>query len=443
MNDDLNVPTPPRDVSAESAVLGAMMLAQEARTEVMGIVTATEFYKPAHQIVFQAIVALDAKGEPADPITVTNYLREQGDLERAGGIVSVHDHVNQVVTTANAGYHADIIHDCSVRRGLIKAGAAITQLGYSGVETGEAMNAAQAELAAAVKLRDESELTFIGEDYADFLDDVMRLEKDGQAFGVLTGFSDLDDLTHGLHPGQMIIVAGRPGLGKSTLGVDMIRSCSIQYGRPSAFFSLEMSKSEVHARITSAEAQVALHHIRGGSMTDSDWTRVAQSAGRIGAAPLAIDASPNQTVTDIKAKCRRLKQQGGLDLVVIDYLQLLTSGSSRRQENRQQEVSDMSRAIKLMAKELEVPVVVLAQLNRGPEQRADKKPVVSDLRESGSLEQDADIVILLNRPDAYESESPRAGEVDLIVDKHRNGARATITVAGQLHYSRFRDLAMS
>ncbi|MGW3927853.1 replicative DNA helicase [Streptomyces microflavus] len=443
MTEPAGGPRPPSDLDAESAVLGSMMLSRDVIAEVTQIVTATEFYRPSHQIVYEAIIALDAKGEPADPITVTNHLREQGNLQRAGGINTVHDHVNAVVTPANAGYHADIVHDCAFRRDLIKAGTVITQLGFSGVEIAEAMNTAQAELAAAVKARDESELTFIGEDYGDFLDDVSRLQEEGQAYGVMTGFSDLDSLTHGLHPGQMIIIAGRPGLGKSTLGIDLVRACSIRFGKRSVFFSLEMSKAEVQARITSAEAQVALHHIRGGSMTDDDWTKVARSVGRIGAAPLAIDASPNQTVTDIKAKCRRLKEQGGLDLIVIDYLQLLSSGLNRRQENRQQEVSDMSRNVKLMAKELEVPVVILAQLNRGPEQRQDKKPVVSDLRESGSLEQDADIVILLNRPDAYEAESPRAGEVDLIVDKHRNGPRTTITVAAQLHFSRFVDMAHS
>jgi replicative DNA helicase len=261
---------------------------------------------------------------------------------------------------------------------------------------------------------------------------------------VPTGFTDLDQLTNGLHPGQMVIVAGRPAMGKSTLALDFARTCAIKHGRPAAFFSLEMSRDELRDRVISAQARVGLHHIRSvGVMTDDDWNRVAKMTSRVTAAPLTIDATPGQTLMSIKARCLRLQQRGGLDLVVIDYLQLLQSGSSRRVENRQIEVSQMSRNLKLMAKELGVPIVVLCQLNRGPEQRQDKKPVMSDLRESGSLEQDADVVILLHREDAYERESPRAGEADLMVVKHRNGPPATITVAFQGHYSRFVDMAQT
>ncbi|MCX4747640.1 replicative DNA helicase [Kitasatospora sp. NBC_01287] len=226
----------------------------------------------------------------------------------------------------------------------------------------------------------------------------------------------------------------------STLALDFSRACSITNGLPSVIFSLEMGRNEIAMRLLSAEARVALHHMRSGNMTDDDWTRVARRMPDVTAAPLYIDDSPNLSMMEIRAKCRRLKQRADLKLVVIDYLQLMQSGGSRRAESRQQEVSDMSRNLKLLAKELEVPVIALSQLNRGPEQRTDKKPMVSDLRESGSIEQDADMVILLHREDAYEKESPRAGEADLIVAKHRNGPTATITVAFQGHYSRFVDM---
>jgi replicative DNA helicase len=226
----------------------------------------------------------------------------------------------------------------------------------------------------------------------------------------------------------------------STLALDFSRACSITNGLPSVIFSLEMGRNEIAMRLLSAEARVALHHMRSGNMTDDDWTRVARRMPDVTAAPLYIDDSPNLSMMEIRAKCRRLKQRQDLKLVVIDYLQLMQSGGSRRAESRQQEVSDMSRNLKLLAKELEVPVIALSQLNRGPEQRTDKKPMVSDLRESGSIEQDADMVILLHREDAYEKESPRAGEADLIVAKHRNGPTATITVAFQGHYSRFVDM---
>ncbi|MFI1583149.1 replicative DNA helicase [Embleya sp. NPDC020630] len=242
-----------------------------------------------------------------------------------------------------------------------------------------------------------------------------------------------------------LYLAGRAWIPthNSTLGLDIARACSIRNGLSSVIFSLEMGRNEIMMRLLSAEARVALHHMRSGSMTDDDWTRLSRKMGEVTAAPMYIDDSPNLSMMEIRAKCRRLKQKHDLRLVIIDYLQLMQSGGSRRAENRQQEVSEMSRNLKLLAKELEVPVVAMSQLNRGPEQRTDKKPMVSDLRESGSIEQDADMVILLHREDAYEKESPRAGEADLIVAKHRNGPTATITVAFQGHYSRFVDMAQS
>jgi replicative DNA helicase len=432
----------PHDMAAERAVLGGMLLSRDAIADVIEIITGAAFYQPAHEVLFDAIVTMFAKGEPTDPIAVTNYLREQGTIGKVGGMLAVHDMIKYVPTAANSGYHAEIVRDCATRRRLITAGATIASLGYSGRDAAEAVDAAAAEVAGITAVDDDPDAALLGDDYGEFLEELDGLSRNGTAMGVPTGFTDLDSLLNGLHPGQVIIVAGRPGLGKSTLGVDFLRSCSIKHGRPSVLFSLEMSRREVQARITSAEARVGLHHIRSGTMTDNDWTRIARRTPDIAAAPLVIDAGPNQTVAQIKAKCRRLKQQGGLDLVVIDYLQLLTAGTTRR-DNRQLEVSEMSRSLKLLAKELEVPVVVLSQLNRESEKRQDKKPTKADLRESGSLEQDADVVILVHREDAYTKESPRAGETDLIVDKHRNGPTATITVAAQLHYSRFIDMAQT
>ncbi|MEU3287813.1 replicative DNA helicase [Streptomyces longwoodensis] len=434
----------PHDAVAEQAVLGAMLLSVDAITDALEILDGEgDFHAPQHALVFGAILDLYTRSQPVDPITVSNHLREQGLLAKAGGAPAVHDLVTQVPTAAHAQHHAEIVRDCARRRRMIQAGATVVQLAYSGADVTASLDAAQTELQTAAQLRRNSEAAPLGEDLDDLARELETLQRDGRAMGVPTGFTDLDALTNGLHPGQMVIVAGRPALGKSTVGIDFVRSCSIRHGRPSVFFSLEMSRREVQHRIISAEARIGLHHIRSGTMTDSDWLRFAENSARIAEAPLTIDATASQTVTQIKSQCRQMKQRAGLDLVVVDYLQLLTSGTARRQDNRQQEVSDMSRAIKLMAKELEVPVVVLCQLNRGPEQRQDKKPMVSDLRESGSLEQDADMVILLHREDAYEKDSPRAGEADLIVGKHRNGPTATITVAAQLHYSRFVDMALT
>jgi replicative DNA helicase len=431
----------PQDMDAEQSVLGGMMLSKDAIMDVVEIVTGADFYKPAHETIFDAITTLNAKGEPADPVTVTNLLRERGDLQRVGGINAAYNLVQATPTAANASYYAEIVREKAVLRSLVEAGTKIAALGYSGGGANETADAAMAELNAAVQIRDSADSAPLGDDAEEMVTELEQLQKNGRAYGVPTGFADLDDLTHGLHPGQMIIVAGRPAMGKSTLGVDFLRACTIKHNRPAVMFSLEMSRRDVQHRIMSAEARVGLHHIRGGSMSDSDWARYAEALPRFTSAPLTIDATPGQTVMQIKARSRKLKQRHGLDLIVIDYLQLLESGASRGRDNRQQEVSDMSRNVKLMALELEVPVVVLCQLNRGPEQRQDKRPMVSDLRESGSLEQDADIVILVHRDDAYNRESERAGEADLIVGKHRNGSPSTITVANQLHYSRFVDMA--
>lgn len=437
--------TPPSDTDAEQAVLGGMLLSPDALGDVVETLTPhggrAVFYRPAHETIYDAIIAVCDRGEEqADPITVAAELTRRGELARVGGASYLHACVQAVPTAANAAYYAELVADQAALRRLVEAGTRITQMGYAAEgDVAEILDAAGAEFNAAVSVQDDPDAAPIGDDWADMVDELQDLEANGRAMGVPTGFVDLDALTFGLHPGQMVIIAGRPALGKSTLAVDMVRACAIKHRRRAAFFSLEMSRRELQHRIMSAEASIALHHIRGGTMGKS-WDRFAKAQERVSTAPLIIDATPGQTVMQIKAKCRRMQQRGGLDLVVIDYLQLLTSGA-RRTENRQTEVSEMSRNIKLMAKELGVPVVVLAQLNRGPEQRESKKPMMSDLRESGALEQDADIVILLHREDAYDKESARAGEADLIVAKHRNGPTSTVTVAAQLHYSRFTDMA--
>jgi replicative DNA helicase len=272
------------------------------------------------------------------------------------------------------------------------------------------------------------------------LDEIEAIgSRGGGITGVPTGFADLDALTNGLHAGQMIVIAARPAIGKSTLALDFARAAAVKNGLATVLFSLEMSRNEVTMRLLSAESRVSLQTMRTGQMGDDDWARLARRMSEVVDAPLFVDDSPNMSMMEIRSKCRRLKQRHDLKMVIIDYLQLMSS--PRRVENRQQEVSEMSRSLKLLAKEIEVPVIAISQLNRGPEQRTDKRPLLSDLRESGSIEQDSDVVILLHREDYYEHESPRAGEADLIVAKHRNGPTATVTVAFQGHYSRFVDMA--
>ncbi|POM26339.1 Replicative DNA helicase [Actinomadura rubteroloni] len=723
--------TPPHDIAAEQGVLGGMLLSQDAIAEVVEVLRTADFYRPAHQILYDAVLDLYGRGEPADAVTVAGELTKRGEIGRVGGAPYLHTLISSVPTAANAGYYAKIVRERSVLRKLVETGTRIVQMGYAadGADADDVLDRAQAEVFAIAEKRSGEDYLPLSEIMPDALDEIEAIgSRGGQMTGVPTGFADLDSLTNGLHSGQMIVVAARPAMGKalaldtplptptgwttmgrvrvgdrligadgrptrvvaatevmagrpcfeiefcdgetivadadhqwrttptpqrhlarsttahavtahgitahggvhglterrygrtavlgarlrraggagrravmacrgaagvtvtraiaddlrrgvrhvvehaaafalphadlptdpfalgarlarrgaariparylrasaeqrrallhgllgasasgfacadeglahdvrelalglgrhavvaaapdgyrvaisagtgraivavrpvrsvpvrcvqvdntdhlylagrscvpthnSTLALDFARAASIKHGLTSAFFSLEMGRNEITMRLLSAEARVALHAMRSGTMQDEDWTRLARRMSEVAEAPLFIDDSPNMSMMEIRAKCRRLKQQHDLRLVIIDYLQLMSSG--KRVESRQVEVSEFSRSLKLLAKELGVPVIALSQLNRGPEQRTDKKPMVSDLRESGSIEQDADMVILLHREDAYEKESPRAGEADLIVAKHRNGPTATVTVAFQGHYSRFVDMA--
>ncbi|MDX6742707.1 replicative DNA helicase [Actinocorallia sp. A-T 12471] len=724
---------PPHDLNAEQCVLGGMMLAPDAISDVVEELRSTDFYRPAHQVIYDVILDLYGRGEPADAVTVGAELTKRGEHTRTGGAPYLFTLINSVPTAANAGYYAKIVQERSVLRRLVEAGTRIVQLGYSaGADADDLLDQAQAEVYAIADKRSGEDYLQLSDIMPGALDEIEAIgSRDGSMVGVPTGFTDLDALTNGLHAGQMVVIAARPAMGKaldldtplptpsgwttmravapgdlllgsdggpvtvmavsevmadrpcyevefddgarivadaahlwttrdaagtravvtteaiasevrtpegapnhavalheplrlpparlavppyafgarlaaavtgaalsaevemrvegdladhpqagdipderpsegeipagylraslaqrsallaglldaaatpapdgtitlpplparlaegvvellaslaysctktpeggiafacdeevfrdpvkqrahkelradapsarwivavrwvasrpvkcvqvdaadrlylagprmvathnSTLALDFVRAASIKHGLTSAFFSLEMGRNEITMRLLSAEARVALHAMRSGTMNDDDWTRLARRMSEVAEAPLFIDDSPNMSMMEIRAKCRRLKQQHDLRLVVIDYLQLMSSG--KRVESRQVEVSEFSRSLKLLAKELQVPVIALSQLNRGPEQRTDKRPMVSDLRESGSIEQDADMVILLHREDAYEKESPRAGEADLIVAKHRNGPTATVTVAFQGHYSRFVDMA--
>ena len=617
--------TPPHDVAAEQCVLGGMLLSKDAISDVIEVIRPTDHYRPAHQLIHEAVLDLYGRGEPADAITVANELTRRGEIARVGGGPYLHTLIASVPTAANAGYYARIVRERAILRRLVEAGTRIVQFGYAGeADADDLVDRAQAEVYAVTDRRTSEDYHSLSEIMPGALDEIEAIgSRGGVLTGVPTGFADLDALTNGLHPGQMIVIAARPAVGKalaldtplptpagwttmgdvrvgdhligadgrptqvvaatevmhgrpcyavefddgdviiadenhqwltwespradgaggsglvppqvvttgaiartlhhdavlrrsnhavaltadiqrplavpayspggasgdrwrgdqerarwryvvdvravasgpvrcvqvdsqdhlylagrgmipthnSTLALDFARAAAIKHSMATVLFSLEMGRNEITMRLLSAEARVPMHTMRTGQMSDDDWARLARRMSEVADAPLFIDDSPNMSLMEIRAKCRRLKQRNDLKFVIIDYLQLMSS--PKRVENRQQEVSEMSRSLKLLAKELEVPVIALSQLNRGPEQRTDKKPLLSDLRESGSIEQDSDVVILLHREDAYERESPRAGEADLIVAKHRNGPTATVTVAFQGHYSRFVDMAPS
>ncbi|RRD43482.1 replicative DNA helicase [Buchananella hordeovulneris] len=434
--------TPPQDVEAERSALGAMLLSKEAISEVSELLRTDDFYRPVHGMIYDVLLTLFGKNEPADAITVAAELNRRGELARVGGPDYLHTLIAGVPTAANAVFYAEIVRERAMLRRLVEVGTRIVQLGYAadGGDAQEIVNQAQAEVYAATESRQRTDYVRLQDTIWEVIEEAEAIKGGKQSEGtVATGFIELDKLTNGLHPGQMIIVAARPGGGKSTFALDVCRNAAIRHNQAAVVFSLEMSAAEITMRLLSAESTIFQSSLRNGQITDEQLQRLGAVAGKVGDAPLFIDDSPNLTMPEIRAKARRLKQEADLKLIVVDYLQLMSSG--RRVESRQQEVSEFSRALKLLAKELEVPLIAVAQLNRSSEQRADKKPTMADLRESGSLEQDADIVILLHKPN-YEKESEREGEVDIIVDKHRAGATATIPVLFQGHYSRFVDKAL-
>ncbi len=377
--------TPPHDLAAEQCVLGGMMLSKDAISDVLDVIKAQDYYRPAHQVVHDVILDLYGRGEPADAVTVAAELTRNGDIGRMGGAPYLHTLIASVPTAANAGYYARIVRERAILRRLVEVGTRIVQLGYAGDgDADDLVDRAEAEIYGVTDRRVSEDYLPLAEIMPGALDEIEAIgSRGGTLAGVPTGFADLDALTNGLHPGQMVVIAARPAMGKSALALDICRATSVKSGMTSVLFSLEMSRNEITMRLLSAEARVPLHAMRTGQLGEDDWTRLARRMSEVVDAPLFIDDSPNMSMMEIRSKCRRLKQRNDLKLVVIDYLQLMSS--PRRVENRQQEVSELSRSLKLLAKELNVPVVALAQLNRGPEMRTDKRPLLADLRESGCL----------------------------------------------------------
>ncbi|MDY3048939.1 MAG: replicative DNA helicase, partial [Rothia sp. (in: high G+C Gram-positive bacteria)] len=387
------VRTPPHDDTAEQSVLGGMMLSKDAIADVVEVIGGgADFYKPAHEMIYEAIIHLYGHGEPADAITVADELTKRGELNRIGGAAYLHSLIASVPTAANAGFYAEIVAERAMLRRLVEAGTKIVQLGYSGDGEAEALvNAAQAEIYSVSANNTKEDYVPLSEAMNSTVEEIeLNGSRAGGIHGVPTGFIEFDELTAGLQPGQMIVIAARPAMGKSTFALDIARSAAIKHNMTTVFFSLEMGRNEIAMKILSAEAGINLSDLRKGKLDDDQWAKIATAMGKMDSAPLFIDDSPNMTLMEIRAKARRLKQKNNLKLIVLDYLQLMSSG--KKVESRQQEVSEFSRSLKLMAKELEVPLIALSQLNRGSEQRTDKKPQVSDLRESGCLTADTRVL---------------------------------------------------
>jgi replicative DNA helicase len=433
---------PPHDVAAEQCVLGGMLLSKDAISDVTEVIGAADHYRPAHQLIHEAILHLYGQGEPADAITVANHLTATGLIARVGGAPYLHTLIASVPTAANAGWYARIVRKHAAMRRLVEAGTRITQTGYAAdVDLDEVPG----RVADAYRYLDEatgSAAQTRARSIADLIGPALDRIESGAATtrGVMTGWRDLDDLLLGFHPGQMITIGARPRVGKTVVLFNVAAYAALHLGMPVLACTLEMSEHECIERIIAAESGVSLHGIRSATLDDADWGRIAKTHQRITDHPrLMINDDAYLTVPGIRSELRTMRQAGTpAGLVIVDYLQLMGSGS--KPESRQAEVSEMSRGLKLLAKEFDVPVLVGSQLNRGPEMRSDHRPMLADLRESGSVEQDSDVVILLHREDVYEAESPRAGEIDLIVAKNRQGPQATITMAFQGHYARCADM---
>ncbi|MFC5925655.1 replicative DNA helicase [Micromonospora vulcania] len=411
--------TPPQDVAAEQCVLGGMLLSKDAIADVVEILKTNDFYRPIHATIFDIILDIYGRGEPADSITVAAALADSGDLVRVGGAPYLHTLIASVPTAANAAYYARIVSERAVLRRLVEAGTKIVQLGYGTANGGsrdvdDVVDLAQQAVYDVTERRVSEDFAVLADMLQPTLDEIEAVGAQGGVMtGVPTGFTDLDRLLNGLHPGQLIIVAGRPGLGKSTASMDFARNAAIRANQAAAIFSLEMSKVEIVMRLLSAEARVPLHVLRSGQLSDDDWTKLARCMGEISEAPLFVDDTPSMNLMEIRAKARRLKQRHDLKMIVVDYLQLMTS--PKRTESRQQEVADLSRGLKLLAKEVECPVIAVSQLNRGPEQRTDKRPQLSDLRESGCLTAETRVVRADNNNEITLGELLAAGAKDIPV----------------------------
>jgi replicative DNA helicase len=431
---------PPQNLEAEESVLGSMMISAEAIADVVEIIDVEDFYRSANAKIYATLRSLYARGEPVDIITGIEALKSAGLLDEVGGPLYLRDLVDQVPTPASAGHYAQIVARAALRRRLISAAADIMDQAYASSDDAEAVaDGAEQRIYDVARRDDREDIAVLRDLVSDAMADLESIQNRDSAYtGIPTGFVDLDNLMSGLQPGNLIVVAARPGIGKSSLAMNIARNIAVDK-QPVAMFSLEMSRMEIGMRLLCAEARVPWDRIRNKRVGPDDWQRVVHAAEILHDAPLSIVDSGNVNIVDIRAKARRMRSSNhGLALIIVDYLQLMTSPSVRRPDNRQQEVAEISRNLKLLAKELRVPIVALSQLNRNPEARADKRPQLSDLRESGAIEQDSDVVMFIHRDD---NDPEKKKQAELIVAKHRNGPTDTIRLTFEPSLTQFRNAA--
>ena len=433
---------PPQNLEAEESVLGAMLLSPGAIGAVSEVLDAGDFYRESHAKIYRAALALYAKGEPVDAITLVDELEERSELEAVGGRVRLHELAALVPATANAAHYARIVREMATLRGLISAGQQIAQLGWERPgETQILVDRAEQVVFDLSQSRVTTEFSHIEDLLKESFERITALYEAGaDVTGVPSGFRDLDRLTSGFQPGNLVIVAARPSMGKSALGLCAAANLALRHDVPVAMFTLEMSKSEVTQRLLCSEAKVESQRLRTGKLAQDDWPRLVAAGDKLMKAPIYVDDTGSITMMEIRSKARRLKtKEPTLGLIIVDYLQLMTSGTTA--ENRVQEVSQISRNLKVLARDLDVPILAMSQLSRAVEQRHDKRPILSDLRESGSIEQDADLVMFVYRDEYYNEETDQQGLAEIILAKHRNGPTGTERLSFLKRYAKFADLA--
>lgn len=437
---------PPQNIEAEQAVLGAMLIDKEAIAKATEVLSADDFYREAHRVIFSAMLELYNKNEAVDMVTVTEILKRDNKLEDIGGIAYITSLANVVLTAANVKYHADIVAEKSVLRQLVRVSTEIAAMGYeANDDVGTLLDTAESRILEISNRKKKADFTPINDILMDSVQSIESLlQNKGGLTGLPAGFADLDKLTSGLHPSDFIILAARPSMGKTALALNIVQNVALRAhkaigGEPRsvAFFSLEMSKEQLVNRMLCAEAGIDSQRLRVGEMHDEDWTHLWDACDTMSRAKIYIDDTAGITAMDMRSRARRLKAEHGLDLIVVDYLQLMQgSGKRNNSGDRQQEVSEISRSLKALARELDVPVLALSQLSRSVESRQVKRPMLSDLRESGSLEQDADIVAFLYREDYYNPDTENK-HTELIIAKHRNGPVDTVNLFFQKQFTKF------
>ena len=422
-------------------MLGAMLLSRDAIAVVVEQVGADDFYRPSHAHIFNAITALYARGEPADVVTVAEELRRLGVVDAAGGPAALVSLQANTPAISSASRYAGIVQEHSLLRRLIGVAHEIAELGYDlPTDVSGALDQAEALVFDVAKRRSSDTVRSLKDLLTESLERLDHLFGRGESItGVATGYSDLDQRLSGLQPSNLVVVGARPSMGKTAFALGIAAHAAATGGVPVLFFSLEMSHLEIAQRVLASEARLDVSKLRNGRLHDSDWTRISSAIGRIDTAPLYIDDNPSITIMDIRAKARRMRSSEGIGLVMIDYLQLMSGRSGA--ENRQVEISEISRNLKILARELEVPVVAMSQLSRGLESRQDKRPTLEDLRESGAIEQDADVVMFIYRDEVYNPDSPDQGTAEIIIAKHRNGPTGSTHLAWVANCARFGDLA--